>query len=211
MKGGNEGLESGMRRISEAIDNIQRETNYVVFGQPKTFKTKFTDAFFILHPYMKYGTGMMDYTYYSLEVSRIKKVAEWIAFFFWYDHKLKYSAGHIMSRANKKVKDEHLKFVEQILKKRIIPLLGEYDQHGKRIKPGVIDFIEEKDNPTGVYHYLINKAKDHGEIISEEYTTEDASGKKVKKQRMVGFNDNDPTKYRLVIMDHKTYVASLSN
>lgn len=201
-KGENKGLNTGMKIIGESIDNIQKETNYVIFGQAKTFKTKFTDTFFILQPFLLNDPSLLDYTYYSLEVSRIKKTAEWIAHFFWNDYKIKYSAAHIMSRGDKSIKDEHIKFVEEILKKRISPLLGEYDANGKRTKKGIVDFIEDKDNPTGVYHYLINKAKEHGEVLEEEYETQDETGKKIKKKRIVGYKDNEPEKYRMVITDH---------
>ena len=202
LKGENKGLRSGLKEVCDAIDNIQKETNYVIMGQPKTFKTKFTDTFFIHYPYLMNDPGILDYTYYSFEVSRIKKTAEWIAFYFWNDYKIKYSANHIMCKGDKKIRDEHIKYVEEILAKRIIPLLGEYDKYGNRTKKGIIDFIEEKDNPTGIYHYLINKAKSNGEIIYEEYETVNDSETKVKKQRMVGFKDNEPKKYRMVIVDH---------
>lgn len=201
LRGENKGLQVGLTEIGKAIDNIQKETNYVIMGQPKTFKTKFTDTFFILQPYLLNDNGLLDFTYYSLEVSRIKKTAEWIAFFFWNDYKIKYSASHIMCRGDKKIKDEHIKYVEEILKKRLNPLLGEYDKNGKRIKKGLVDFIEEKDNPTGILHYLVNKAKEHGEIIEEEYETINESNVKVKRKRTAGFIDRDP-KYRLVICDH---------
>ena len=202
LKGENKGLRSGLKEVSDAIDNIQKETNYVIMGQPKTFKTKFTDTFFIHHPYLMNDKGLLDYTYYSFEVSRIKKTAEWIAFYFWNDYKIKYSAAHIMCKGDKKIKDEHIKYVEQILKNRIVPLLGEYDKYGNRIKKGIIDFIEEKDNPTGIYNYLINKAKSHGEVLYEEYETVNETEGKVKKKRMVGYKDDDPKKYHIVITDH---------
>lgn len=201
-KGENKGLEVGLKEIGKAIDNIQKETNYVIFGQSKTFKTKFTDTFFILQPFLLNDISLLDYTYYSFEVSRLKKVADWTAFFFWNDYKIKYTPSHIMSKGDKKIKDEHIKLVEEILKKRIIPLLGEYDKYGNRTKKGIVDFIEDKDNPTGVFHYLINKAKEHGEVIEEEYETQDEQGRKVKKKRLIGFKDNEPNKYRLVITDH---------
>lgn len=201
LKGENKGLEVGLQAVGNAIDNIQKETNYVIMGQPKTFKTKFSDTFFVLQPYLLNDPGLLDYTYYSFEVSRLKKVAEWIAFFFWTDYKIKYSASHIMCRGDKKIKDEHIKHVEEILKKRINPLLGEYDKTGKRIKRGLVDFIEDKDNPTGILHYLMNKAKEHGQVIEEEYITTDDSGARISKKRIVGFKDNDP-KYRIVICDH---------
>lgn len=201
LKGENKGLEVGLKEIGKSIDNIQKETNYVIMGQPKTFKTKFTDAFFVLQPFLLNDPQLLDYTYYSFEVSRIKKTAEWIAFFFWHDYKIKYSASHIMSRGDHKIKDEHVSLVEEILKKRISPLLGEYDSTGKRTKKGIVDFIEDKDNPTGILNYLMNKSKEHGEIIEEEYITLSETGQKITKKRIVGFKDNDP-KYRLVICDH---------
>lgn len=199
-RGENTGLKVGLEEVGKAIDNIQKETNYVIMGQPKTFKTKFTDTFFILQPYLLNESSLLDYTYYSFEVSRIKKTAEWIAFFFWTDYKIKYSASQIMSRGDKKIKDEHIKYVEEILQKRIIPLLGEYDKSGKRIKRGIVDFIEDKDNPTGILNYLINKAKTHGDIIEDEYETIE-NNLKVTKKRISGFVDREP-KYRLVICDH---------
>lgn len=202
LKGENKGLEVGLKEVGKAIDNIQKETNYVIFGQAKTFKTKFTDTFFILQPYLLNDPGLLDYTYYSLEVSRLKKTAEWIAFFFWTDYKIKYSASHIMSRGDNKIKDEHIKLVEEILKKRISPLLGEYDINGNRTKKGIVDFITDKDNPTGVYHYLINKAKEHGDVLEEEYETQDETGKKIKRKRIMGYVDKEPQKYRMVITDH---------
>jgi hypothetical protein len=202
LKGENKGLITGMEQVSKAMDNIQKETNYVLFGQPKTFKTKFSDVYFILQPYLLNDPALLDYTYYSFEVNRIKKVAEWIAYFFWYDFRLRYTAAHIMSRGEKKVKSEHIIHIETILKNRIIPLLGEYDKSGNRVKKGLVDFIEDKDNPTGIYHYLINKAKQHGKIIEEEYESQDDLGNKVKRKRIIGYEDYEKKKYRIVLTDH---------
>lgn len=202
LKKENSGLITCMPDMSNAIDNIQKGIVYCVMGQPKSFKTKWVDTFFILHPYLRNDPALLDYTYYSWEVTRINKVADWISFFFWEDYKIKYTPSHILSRGTKTIKDHHRTLVDTILEKRIIPLIGDYDAKGKKIKNGIIDFIEERDNPTGVAMYLKNKAENNGTIIYEDYTTKDDFGKTITKKRAVSYVDNNPNKYRIVIIDH---------
>lgn len=205
MEAGRHGLNKGLitepELFAKAINNIQRKTTYLIFAAPKTFKTKFVDSFFVLHPFLRNPHEDIEWDYFSFEVDRINKVADWIAFFFWHDYKIKYSANHILCRGDNKVKGEHWSMVEKILKDRIVPLMGNYDSKGKKISSGKLNFIEERDNPTGIRNYLLSKIKKEGEMLYEEYETEE-NGEIVSKKRLSGFNHAKPEKFRIVITDH---------
>lgn len=200
-KGLNEGLLTDPPMFSEAINNIQKKMIYVVFAAPKAFKTKFVDSFFVLHPFLKNPNKDIEWDYFSFEIDRINKVADWIAFFFWTDYKIKYSSNHILFRGIHKVKDEHLKLMDEILAKRIIPLMGNYNAKGEKISQGKLNFVEDRENPTGVRNYLLSKIKLEGEVVYEDYEMEE-EGKTVKKKRLTGFHHSNPEKYRIVITDH---------
>lgn len=201
-KGLNSGLITDFKQISDAINNIQRGTLYVVFGQPKSFKTKWTDTYFVLYPFLRNNPDNIDIVYYSWEGTKFNKIADWISFFFWQDYRLKYSSSHVIQRGKYKVKDEHLKYVDKILQERIVPLIGEYDSNGIRTKKGLIDFIEERNNPTGVRNQLINKFAEQGTPIEEDYFTFDELKNKVKKKKIVSYRPDNPNRYSLVIVDH---------
>jgi hypothetical protein len=46
--------------------------------------------------------------------------------------------------------------IKAIYTDRIIPLFGEYDDQGVQISKGIIIFMENKDNPTGIRNYLLD-------------------------------------------------------
>jgi hypothetical protein len=87
--------------------------------------------------------------------------------------------------------------VEKIYEEYIIPLFGEYNEQGQRLKRGIISVIEDRDNPTGVRNRLLNYAEEKGKFIYREDTFK---GKTVK--RAVGYKYNQPNQYTIVVIDH---------
>ena len=65
----------------------------------------------------------------------------------------------------------------------------------------LIDFIEQRDTPSGIYSYIINYAKTNGRFISEPYYVLEGNTK-VKKSRIIGYEPNEPDKHVIIIMDH---------
>lgn len=96
-----------------------------------------------------------------------------------------------------RVSEDLLNMIKVIYRNRIIPLFGEYNEKGEKVSKGIIKFLENKDNPTGVRNYLLDYARENGEFM---YKTTVKDG--VTFQRMIGYKPRNPNKYVIVITDH---------
>ena len=83
--------------------------------------------------------------------------------------------------------------LQDVYQNRIIPLFGEYNSEGKQIKKGLIRFIEDKTNPTGLRKFLMAHAENNGQFVKE--------GGKFNKG-ITGYKANNPDKYTIVVTDH---------
>lgn len=81
---------------------------------------------------------------------------------------------------------------------RIIPIFGEYDFNGKKIREGFIDFQENKENPTGIRNYLLEYARQNGTFVEDVKFTND--NKQVR--RLVGYQPKNPKLITIIITDH---------
>jgi hypothetical protein len=100
------------------------------------------------------------------------------------------------------VSEDHENKLKQIYANRIVPLFGEYDIHGKQVRKGKIDFIEQRDNPTGLRNYLITYAKNNGEFVYQTYYILNQKNEKEKRERVIGYKPNNPKKQVIIITDH---------
>lgn len=230
-QGQNMGLSTGLPTLDRAINGIQRKTSIGVCAAPKCGKTTLADFSFVISPYLQMlqldRLDDVEWIYYSYEIDRVTKEFKYASFFMYLDFKIAdfvyegvtypMSQDYLMGRLKHQYRntqgevigeeiilltDDHSKKLKEIYVKRIIPLFGEYDEHGKKIQPGKIDFIEEADNPTGMYKYLKNHAKANGQFLEESYFTTDDSGRTVEKKRIIGFKPRNPKKYTIVLTDH---------
>jgi hypothetical protein len=162
----------------------------------------------------------VDWIYYSFEIDRVQKEFKLAGFFFWHDHDLTafrhyngqtyeigpdYLMGKLVDPKTKElvpVMDEHREILFKIYEDRIIPLFGEYDDNGIKLKRGRVDFIEQRDNPTGIRNYLLSYAREHGEFIEQKYIHVGENKKKEERARIVGYKPHDPDKTLIVILDH---------
>jgi hypothetical protein len=108
-------------------------------------------------------------------------------------------------KANPKDKLEIIKVspeLEEMVKatyiRRIIPLFGRYNEQGQQEEKGMITFLENKDNPTGIRNYFLDYAKRNGEFLYSSTTSKEG----VKYTRMVGYKPHKPDKYVIIILDH---------
>jgi hypothetical protein len=220
--GMNKGLTTGLPNLDRAINGIQRGHSYGVAAAPKCGKTTFIDYAFILAPYLhmeKIGKLQdIEWDYWSMEIDRVSKEFKFAAFFMYHDFgisevkykektypmTLDYLMGRLMYNEDEvvPVSEEHTQMLKQIYVSRIIPLFGEFDEDGNQIQPGKIKFIEQADNPTGIYKYCINKAKSHGEFKWESFVVKDEKGREERRERITGFKDREPHKYRIFLVDH---------
>ncbi len=190
-----------------------------------THNTTLADFCFVLSPYedaiARGILGNYTWIYFSFEIDRVNKEFKYIAHYiakdygiynFMYNGKLYgMSADYLMGKKVDDtgnpilVSDEHAAMVKDIYFRRIIPLFGEFDFGGRKIRNGKIEFIEEKDNPTGLRNYLMSIAKKHGVFIEETYQTYNPDTKKNEaRKRITGYKlnpDSENVNY-IVITDH---------
>ncbi len=218
--GGNKGLPmgEGLMNVSKAINGVQRARIYGIAAPPKAGKSTFTDYAFVIQPFL-YAIANnipIEWIYFSFELDRVSKEFDFTAYFLYYDYGIRFinlpegitkdgkkvielSPDYLRGRMqddNEKtitVNDQIFELIKVIYEKRIIPLFGEYSEDGTQLKKGYITFIEEKDNPTGIYKYLKRHAEKDGKFITQKYG---------KTTRITGYKPNNPDKYTIIITDH---------
>ncbi len=223
--GQNLGLSTGIKEVDDTIYGVHQGKIYGIFAPPKTGKTAYVDFSFVIHPilYALENNIPIEYIYYSFEISRVVKEFIYASFFFKHDfneskfeHKGKmykissaYLLGHLKDDDNEliTVSESHKEILRQIYTNRIIPLFGEYNSKNEKIKKGIIQFIEDRINPTGILNYLKKHAEDDGEFIRESYDTKE-NGSIITKQRVTGYVPKDSKKYTVIVIDHIRKLSS---
>lgn len=218
-QGANRGLYmgSGLDNISRAISGVQKQRMYGVAGAPKAGKSTFVDYAFVINPLLdaqRIGVDV-EVIYLSFEIDRITKEFDFASYFLnekygieWINlpvgstHKGQtviplspdYLRGRLLDDENKiiKVSSDILEVLKIIYEEKIIPFFGEYDIRGYLIKKGLLEFIEEKNNPTGIYKMFLEKAKKEGEVIYGSSTP----------GRITGYKPYNPDKHIIVVTDH---------
>lgn len=225
--GRNFGLSTGIPALDRAINGIQKATSIGLVAPPKCGKTTLADYSFVISPYLQAERlGILDnieWKYFSGEIDRISKEFKFAAFFMWHDFrvievvyknvrygmcqdylmgKLLYPIPGTQDFEFVPVASEHTEMLKQIYTNRIVPMFGEYNDMGKKIKNGKIDFIEDVENPTGINKYLFKYAKDNGDFIEESYQTIDDQKNPITKFRIIGYTPRNPNKFTIVVTDH---------
>jgi hypothetical protein len=220
-KGGNKGLPlgPGLLNITKAINGSQRGRIYGVAAAPKAGKSTFTDYAFVIQPYLySLETGIpVEWIYYSFELDRISKEFDFAAFFLFYDHGIQeiqlppgvfkqelnvvdlspdYLRGRLQDDAGNTVlvSDEIVECLKTVYNDRIVPMFGSFNEDtGEMETKGVIEFIEQKDNPTGIYKYLIRHAEKTGKFTRKKFGD---------STRITSYKSTAPEKYTIVVTDH---------
>jgi hypothetical protein len=218
--GGNKGLPMGpgLQNVAKAINGVQRARIYGIAAPPKAGKSTFTDYAFVIQPFL-YAVEHnvpIEWIYFSFELDRVSKEFDFAAYFLFHDYEVStitlpegvtkegksviglspdYLRGRMQDDKEKiiKVDDRIFELIKDVYIKRIIPLFGEYGVDGKQISKGYITFIEEKDNPTGIYKYLKKHAEKDGKFITAKYGG---------STRITGYQPNNPGKFTIIITDH---------
>lgn len=222
----NFGLTTGIDSLDRAINGIQRGASIGLAAAPKCGKTTFADFAFVISPYLQMlklnKLNDIEWIYLSYEIDRVSKEFKFAAFFMAHDYNVwnyEYKGftygmdmDYLMGRKLHKLSDstselipvssEHEIMLKEIYAKRIVPLFGEYDSYGRKIKAGKIDLIEEAENPTGIDKYLKSHARKNGKFITESYIILNEKGQQEVKTRIIGYTPNNPKKFTIVIIDH---------
>lgn len=223
--GKNFGLTTGIRPLDRAINRTQRKTSIGIISAPKVGKTTLVDYAWVLSPYLEMvkreELDNIQWIYFSYEIDRVNKEYKYAAFFMYYDYDIfdfeykskRYlmSQDYLMGRLVHieggveelvPVSAEHEKLLKMIYKNRIVPLFGEWDEHGSQTSEGKIKFIEERETPTDLNKWLVFYAKRNGKFITQSYNTLNDRGEMEEKQRVVGYDPYNPDKFTVIITDH---------
>lgn len=219
--GSNKGLNMGpgLQNISKAINGVQKSRMYGVAAAAKAGKSTFVDYGFVIQPYLASlisGTPV-EFIYYSFELDRVSKEFDFATFFLYHDYGIRtitlppgvlkngksvidlspdYLRGRMQDDNEKTilVSDEIFDKLKEVYNERIVPMFGEFDEEtGEQLVPGVIIFIETKDNPTGIYKYLQRHAEKTGRFTRKKY------GDSI---RIVGYKSNKPDLHTIIVTDH---------
>lgn len=205
--GKNQSLPGKFKRWHKKIGTLYKKRIYLLGASTKTGKTSFLDEVFVLYPFLNKPKHIkIQWIYFSYEIDLIEKMAAYCAYFMMYKYKIRCSAEYILGRMEDKPTLGEFELIKEIYNNELTQLFGEYNENGKRISDGMIDFHEDKQNPTGIYKYLMNYASENGEFIYEKFeisskTGVGTSGKKEGK-RKVGYIEKDENLWTIVIIDH---------
>jgi len=232
LAGQNFGLPMGIEQMDIKMGGIQREAIYGIAAGPKVGKTTLTDFAFVLTPAEYYMSELLkgnpqglevEWIYFSYEISRVKKEFKYVVFFMardydcktfnWknevYDMTPNYLEGRMRDNDGDRIipSEEHQRIVHKIYEEKIIPLFGEYDEKGKRIKKGLIDFVEYRENPTGLRNYIGDYSTRNGTWNKTTYKHkegEDHDGQPLYeiKSKRESWTPHNPKKFTIIVLDH---------
>ena len=189
-----------------------------------THNSTFVNYGFVMSPYL-YALENPDldveWIYYSWEMDRVTMEFDYMVHFLYSDYgivKIDLPEGvtsdgnnwvYVSSsllRGQKQddngdiilVPDYLFEKIKIVYANRIIPLFGEYNATGQKIKKGKITFIDKGQNPTGIYKDILSFAHGRGTFHYEKYI--DNTDKK-EKQKLSSYTSNNPNEYVIIIMD----------
>jgi len=214
-------MGDGLYNISKAINGVQKRRMYGFAGASKSGKSTIVDYAMLLQPFLYSVINNINtkWIYFSFELDRVSKEFDFATFFLYHDFGMEkieldegitYTSNGITSNFINlspdylrgrlqddngniiKVKQSVQDVLKIVYETRIIPLFGEYDIYGNLIKKGFITFITNKDNPTGIYKYLLQFARNRGTFITEPNNP----------NRIVSYLPNDENEHIIIIVDH---------
>jgi replicative DNA helicase len=178
----------------------------VVASEQKVGKSTFVLEFFLaslieLNPDIDFEWNIV-----STEMPRHMLEAKLMSRKIYMDHKIALSTDYILGRKldvngqRIRLSDDHLSIIERVYNEYIVPLSGQYDDDGRLVHKGKINWIS-RDNPTGVRNQLVKYAEENGTIIYEEALIKGDEGTKVV-HRAIGYKPNNTNKIVINVIDH---------
>lgn len=174
----------GLSHLSQELGGIQQGRIYVIASEPKVGKSTLCDNGFVIEPWLdaQVKNIPLKIIYLSLEIDLIDKMFDWIAHFMWRDGNGMMEVNGVPLCGNLlrgRVIDERGAIVPltkeaeelmfQVYHTRVIPLLGEYDEHGKMVKEGSVLFSEYRGTAHDTFRHLCEWAKKYGVFNNDEH------------------------------------------
>jgi hypothetical protein len=198
-EGLNVGLPHGHNDLLEYFPNIQQKTYYLVGASTGCGKTSFVDEAFMYNPYdylVKNDTPFdIDITYFSFEIDKVSKIIKGVCRYLALNHNIHVDVNTVLSRGKNRISDE------------IYQLVLSTRDYFERLEDKLTVF-DMPTNPTGIYKYMYNKARENGEIVTKTVNTRDDSGNPTTIQVFDYYVPKNPNKYFMFIVDHVALATS---
>lgn len=188
--------------LGEILPGVEQEKYYIVTANSKVGKTKLGDFLFVYNPYEFVSTIQSDIKlkvfYFSLEVSKEEKMAQYYSYRLFKDHNIIISPEKLKSR-----------FQNYILEDEIETLIDAYDDEMEKFE-SIVTFIDNIKNPYGIYKYVRDYAYTHGRHIDKNGVTipladlnsNVAEIRDKANLSIVDYIPDDPNEYVIVVVDH---------
>jgi len=162
-QGKNNGIPMGFHRLSKYI-GIRKKIYTLIFGATGSGKSSYMHTAYILNPFDWYVNNRdkgvkFKVILFSMERSKVYILAKWLSRKIFIDQGILIPIQKLLGWWDTKLtKDEHDLFLA-------------YEWYIKELLE-VVDIIEGAQNPTGIYKYVKNYAKDNGKFEKiDEYHT----------------------------------------
>lgn len=188
-------IPSPFKRFSNDFIGIEQSCYYTVTSFTKGGKSQFTSYTFIYKPLMfcYYTKADIDIKilYFPLEETPeriLQRFISWLLYDFSHGE-LRISPRDLRS-TTKAVPQEILNIIES---EEIQDIIQYFEEH--------VIFPEEACNPTGIYKYCKQYAKEHGKVFYKKGKYKDEFGVLREKDVFDRYEQDNPNEYRLIIID----------
>lgn len=186
------GLFDGLPKMDRYTNGVQKGRYYLIGGDSSVGKTTFAD-FMILNLWedAKNRNIPIKIFYYSLEISKADKIAKWISYFIFKNHKIEINPNRILGRVKDKflTKDEY-KLVEDT-----------YNSMQEIFS--CMEIIDNTCNPTSVWEHMIRYYESTGNLQREDNNN--------RYSKMLYYTPNDTNAITVVVIDHIGLLANEKN
>lgn len=188
-------IPSPFKRFSNDFIGIEQSCYYTVTSFTKGGKSQFTSYTFIYKPLMfcYYTKADIDIKilYFPLEETPeriLQRFISWLLYDFSHGE-IRISPRDLRS-TTKAVPQEILNIIES---EKIQDIIQYFEEH--------VIFPEEACNPTGIYKYCKQYAKEHGKVFYKKGKYKDEFGVLREKDVFDRYEQDNPNEYRLIIID----------
>lgn len=196
-------MGDGLSHVSGYMGGVQRSMLYGLLSPQKVGKTTFCDNGFVLNPYKDAIEKGVPFhvEYMSFEIDALGKMFDWAAYFLHDDfeinevHGIPLSSSLLRGRIQRTngstvlLTDKVEKLLHDVYHNRLVPLLGEYDAYGRRVKAGCVNLSTHATTTQAIRRHLLEVARQHG-------TLREHNG------RPYHYVPHDPMAYQVVVLDH---------
>lgn len=193
-QGLNRGIPMGFTRLDRYLRGIQKKKYYLYGANTGVGKTAFVDEAHIINPYnwivKNNAKEKLKVFYYSFEIDLESKLAKWVSYQIFVDHKIEIDPEHIVG-----MDMQHENDSENRLSDENYELVKFYKTHFETL----FEFIQFEDvpiNPTGIYNQVKKYMEENGKWVEYERMIEG------KLRKISYYRPNNKDLYVEIIVDH---------